>query len=115
MRGLSRDKRTIFYCTHNKTDYTDEGVLVEFNQPVEIEANVSSSKGISSTELFGNYQDYDKTIIIHNADCPIDENTALFVDKPPEFDVDGYPLFDYEVKRVAKSQNISAYAVKKVR
>lgn len=46
--------------------------------------------------------------------CPIDENTLLFVDKEPEFGNDGNPLCDYRVRRVAKSLNSISYAISKV-
>lgn len=46
--------------------------------------------------------------------CPIEETTVLFIDKKPEYDAEGNPLFDYVVKRVAKSLNVIAYAVKRV-
>ena len=46
--------------------------------------------------------------------CPIDENTVLFIDKEPGYTEDGTPLYDYIVKRVARSLNSISYAVSKV-
>ena len=46
-------------------------------------------------------------------DCPIAEDTVLFVDKNPEYK-DGKPLYDYIVKRVAKSLNSISIAISKV-
>ena len=57
---------------------------------------------------------YDKVIVTDDLSCPIDENTVLFIDKEPEYDDDGNPLYDYIVKRVAKSLNSISYAVSKV-
>ena len=48
-------------------------------------------------------------------DCPIDENSVLFVDKAPSFDDAGSPQFDYVVKRVARSLNVISIAIDKVR
>ena len=47
--------------------------------------------------------------------CPIDENTVLFVDKEPEYDADGTPIYDYFVRRVAKSLNCISIAIAKVK
>ena len=43
----------------------------------------------------------------------MDENSVLFVDKEPEFQ-DGIPLYDYIVKKVARSLNSVAYAIARV-
>ena len=114
MRGLRRNMQKIYFCNHVSTEYLKTGAEITFSGVKDVEASVSSSKGVSQTELFGNLQNYDKTIIVHEKDCPIDENTVLFVDKLPEFDEDGYPLYDYTVAKVAKTLNVSAYAVSKV-
>ena len=45
--------------------------------------------------------------------CPISEDTVLFVDKEPEYDGEK-PLYDYVVKRVAKSLNSISIAISKV-
>ena len=65
-------------------------------------------------EQFGNFISYDKVIVTDDLTCPIDENTVLFIDKSPEYDDDGNPLYDYIVKRVARSLNSISYAVSKV-
>ena len=56
---------------------------------------------------------YDKVIVTDDMDCPIAEDTVLFVDKNPEYK-DGKPLYDYIVKRVAKSLNSISIAISKV-
>ena len=53
-------------------------------------------------------------IVTDDIDCPMDENSVLFVDKKPEFDSDGNPIFDYIVKKVARSLNFASYAISKV-
>jgi hypothetical protein len=114
MRGLNRNMRKVYYCNHSKTEYTKNGTVVSYSDAKSVKASVSASKGISQTELFGNLQNYDKTMIVHDANCPIDENTVLFVDKLPEFDEDGAPLNDYVIVKVARSLNAVAYAISKV-
>lgn len=36
-------------------------------------------------------------IVTDDLSCPIDENTVLFIDKEPQYDEDGKPLYDYMV------------------
>ena len=64
-------------------------------------------------EQFGQFVSYDKVIVTDDMDCPIAEDTVLFVDKNPEYK-DEKPLYDYIVKRVAKSLNSISIAISKV-
>ena len=79
---------------------------------------------------------YDKVIVTRDMDCPIDENSVLFIDKDVEYGeavtIDyvpretvlgddeanpvtvEVPLYDYIVRRVAKSLNSISIAVRKV-
>lgn len=99
-------------------------------------ANVSPATGQSNTEIFGNLENYDKVIVTDDLTCPIDENSVLFIDKEPEFTegvtIDyqesetvlgddvvtpvtvSVPVYDYAVRRVAKSLNSISIAVRKV-
>ena len=100
------------------TIYDDEGYEsgesgVTYEDPVKIMANVSPATGESQIALFGSLDNYDKVIVIDNIDCPIDENTVLFVDKSP--DNGSSTEYDYTVFRVAKSLNSVSIAVSKVK
>ena len=99
-------------------------------------ANVSPATGQAQVEQFGGLDSYDRVIITMDMDCPIDEHTVLFIDKEPEYTevrtheiVEGQalyaddeieevvyqiPQYDHIVKRVAKSLNHIAIAVRKV-
>lgn len=77
-------------------------------------ASVSAAQGSAQVEQFGDFTAYDKVIITDNMCCPINENTVIFLDKKPKYDRDGNPLYDYIVRRVARSLNLIAYAVSKV-
>ena len=57
-------------------------------------ANISQATGQSNTEQFGNLENYDKVIVTDDLNCPIDENSVLFIDKEPEYSMDGDPMFD---------------------
>ena len=120
---LSQDinKRKFYYCLfEGSEDLTDMGGYktgekrLVYSAPVEMLANVSEAKGRSEAEQFGTDLKYDKVILTCEMDCPINEQTVLFVDREPAFDNDGCPLFDYVVSRVAKSINVITYAIRKV-
>ena len=111
-------------------------VIPAYQEAVPMYANVSPATGLSNTEQFGNLDNYDKVIVTRDMECPIDENTVLFIDKSPEYEtvhsheiVEGQalyaddevvvhdyqvPKYDYIVKRVAKSLNSISIAIRKV-
>lgn len=122
MKIMERNKRTLWYLLYDRKapavdaegNEAGEEIIV-YKPAVALRANVSPASGSSQIEQFGNLAGYDKVIVTDDMSCPIDENTVLFVDKEPEYrEADGKPLYDYIVKRVAKSMNIIAYAVTKV-
>jgi hypothetical protein len=121
MKLLKRNLSTIHYCLYERSEpiLDDDGNetgedRITYSEPVEFECSVSAATGYSATEMFGNLENYDKTLITDDMQCPIDEHSVLFVDKEPEFDTDGRPLYDYIVRRVAKSINNISFAIRKV-
>ena len=121
MRIMERNKSTFWYLLfdHKGPLLNEKGLEtgepgVFYKDAVEMRANVSAASGSSQVEQFGNFTDYSKVIMTDDMDCPIDENTVLFVDKEPEYNDAGTPLYDYIVKRVAKPLNSISYAIKKV-
>lgn len=121
MRCLKRNQQTIYYCTFTSDDtaqYDEYGNLLPettkvYGAAVAMKANVSPATGQSRTEQFGGLENYDKVIVTDDMSCPIDEQSVLFIDKEPEYD-NGTPLYDYTVRRVAKSLNSISIAVRKV-
>ena len=110
MRTLNRNKLPFWYLLYDsKVPAKDE-----YKPAVAMNANISAATGSAQVEQFGNFAGYDKVIVTDDLSCPIDENTVLFIDKEPQYDKDGKPLYDYMVKRVAKSLNSISYAVSKV-
>ena len=88
---------------------------VTYSAPVSLKCSVSPAMGTAMLELFGNLDNYDRVIITDKLDCPIDEESILFIDIPAQSDpATGAYLYNYVVKRVAKSLNFIAYAVSKV-
>ena len=120
MKTMERNKTTFWYMTYaDRVPVTDEygneiGELATYNEPVMLRANISPATGSSQVEQFGSLAGYDKVIVTDDVSCPIDENSVLFIDKAVEFTGDGKPLYDYTVKRVARSLNSVSYAVTKV-
>lgn len=121
MRVLLRNKRTFYYCLYQgREPIVDENGnrtgedRPSYSEPQEMTANISPASGISQTEQFGNLENYDKVIVTDDMDCPIDEHSVLFIDKEPEHSIDGEPMYDYTVRRIAKSINSISIAVRKV-
>lgn len=121
MKVMERNKRTFWYCLYDRKEpiidedgnETGEEQIV-YKPAQSLRANISAASGSSQVEQFGNLAGYDKVIVLDNTSCPIDENTVLFIDKEPEYGEDGNPLYDYRVKRVAKSLNSVSIAATKV-
>ena len=113
--------KPVHYCLYKGREplLDDDGnetgeYQVGYESPVELQCSVSPATGYAQVNMFGNLESYDKVLITDDTNCPIDENTLLFVDKEPEFGNDGNPLCDYRVRRVAKSLNSISYAISKV-
>lgn len=131
MKTLWRNKRTFSYCLYERDEpildeyYNDSGERrIIYSEPAEMKANISPATGAAQVEQFGNLENYDKVIVTDWLDCPIDENSVLFIDKPVTYraidgtettEVTDTPLYDYIVRRVAKSLNSVSIAVSKVK
>ncbi len=60
-------------------------------------------QGDYSEQMFGNVLDYDRTMLISDPKCPINENSRVTIDGQ-----------NYVVKAVARSLNVSQYAIKRI-
>ena len=78
-------------------------------------ANVSPASGAVAQEMVGTLDGYDRVLVSDLPECPIDETSVLYIDKEPPTAADAPVAYDYIVRRVAKSLNILAVAVRKVR
>lgn len=120
MRCLELNKVTIYYALYQgetpilDNEYNTGEMKVSFSDPVPFRANVSPATGNTYVEQFGNSVQYDKVIVTDDIHCPIDEHSVLCVDHAPSYDVDGNLIFDYVVKKVARSLNSVSIAIGKV-
>lgn len=132
---MQRNLTSFSYCLFSdKQEIIDElghstgQFITVYGDAVQSRANISPATGQSSAEQFGNLENYDKVIVTSDMNCPIDENSVLFIDKSPEYaspiTISGAnnttrsyspPVYDYTVLRVAKSLNSVSIAVKKVK
>ena len=122
MRALARNKTSFYYALYlGKEENVDaDGNLtgtytVLYSNPVECKGNISASSGSVQVEQFGNDLQYDKVVVLDDVNVPIDENSVLWVDKEVEHDKYGNPVFDYVVKKVARSLNSVSFAISKVK
>lgn len=118
MRCLERNKRGFWYALFDHVEMNEGDTYNVYKSPVHAMGNISAATGETQAAMFGNSPDYDRVIVIDELDCPIDENSVMWIDKDPPYDTqtqkyisDGW---DYIVKRVAKPLDSVSYAVKKV-
>lgn len=115
MRLLKRNLNAFTFCPFVSATRNGLSMAVTYGEPVTAYGNISPATGRVSSEMFGAEIDYDKVIILEDPNLPIDEHSILFIDKAYETDEEtGVPLYDYVVKRIAKSLNHTAVAVKRV-
>lgn len=119
MRTLVRNKQDIYYALYSsKSDTVDEygdyngEPTATYSKPEKLKANVSASRGNAEAELFGIDVDYTRTICVEGTNCPIQEDSVLWIGRVP--DDEGTVKHNYIVKAVAISLNNTVYAVKEV-
>lgn len=122
MRCLERNKKCFYYALFDSKDpvkdedgnFTGEYTM-NYKAPVHMKANISPVIGEAQADLFGSDVDYDRVIVVDEPCCPIDEYSVLFIEMPPDYDEEGNLIYDYIVKKVARSINSVSYAVSKVK
>lgn len=118
---LEINKRPFYYCLYNGLSSVMDGVYdtgektVNYSAPVLCRANIAPATGNALVDLFGTDEKYDRIIVMDNDTAPlIDEQTVLCVDVAPVYS-QGKVNYDYVVRRIAKSLNFTALAIRKVR
>lgn len=103
--ALYEDKQPLLDEYGNETGEYE----VVYSAPLPYEANISPAQGEATTRQFGDSENYDKVIVIDDANCPVCESSILWVDN-----LDTSKAHDYIVRKVARSLNSIAYAISKV-
>ena len=121
MIAMDINKRPFWYCQYKGTEmvtdsdgYKTGETRIKYSDPIPMSANVTQATGRTVQEQFGTSINYDKVILTCDMECPINENTVLFIDKPVELDEDGNPCFDYIVKRVSRGLTVITIAISRV-
>ena len=124
MRCMVRNKTKFYYAPYiSDTEIIDEygnhtgEYEVSYSNPIECFGNVSAAQGEVQSRQFGESESYDKVIVLDDRNAPMNEHSVLWVDTLPHLNEDGTTdtPWDYTVKRVARSLNSVAIAIRKVR
>lgn len=110
MRDLKRNRIKVEYSLYlgnaeimDGAGYATGEYAPKYGNKTVLYISVSSNKGDYSQQQFGNLLDYDRTMITHDTECPINENSMIYIGTE-----------QYIVKAVAKSLNAVQYAIKRV-
>lgn len=114
MKCLKRNQKPFYYALYLRRERCGSGYMPVYGEAVAARGNISPATGSTSVEQFGSNLEYDKVIVVDDVNCPIDENSVLFVDTEPARNSDGDYLYDYKVKKVARSLNSVSIAISKV-
>ena len=128
MRDLKRNQQTFYYALYQgRSDVSDSSGFktgekyVSYGAPVEMRANISPADGSTYDAIFGKDLQYSKTLVTCNMDCPIDEESVLWIGKDPYVSqVSGSSTIsvltphNYTVTKVARGLGNIVYAIKQV-
>ena len=120
MRLGFRNTKTIYFALwkENVPVLDDDGYetgdyTVGYDKPVTLDANVVSKSSTVAREYFGENLEYHK-VILTEADCPIVESTAIWIDTADPTVENSNIAHNYQVVGINDSLNYKAIAVKKV-
>lgn len=115
MRSCRKNQIKIYYSNLIRTEPAKDehgryigGEDNIYSVPEPIKISVSANKGDISQQLFGTLADYDRTLTITGTNCPINEDSRLWISVPIT------EPHDYEVKKKAVSLNETVYAIRQV-
>ena len=123
MRCLQRNRVRIFYanCIGRDPVMDEYGnqtgeYKVRYSNPKEAVGNVSAARGEIATHQFGDYESYDRVIVMDDPNVPIDTSSILWIKEMPVIKPDGTTdtPHDYVVRQVATSLNSVSIAISKV-
>lgn len=116
IRDLAQNQQPIFYKLYEgQNEIVDEwGNSTGSYEPVysalkSAMLSVSPNKGTSETDQFGTFAEYDRTMTTSDTNCPIDENSILWVDN-----ADTDEAYNFVVTKRAPWKNSVSFAIKAV-
>lgn len=114
-----RNTQTLFYAQYSdkvpildSDGYETGEYTVGYDNPVLLDANVVDKTSQIAREYFGNDIEY-KYVILTDRDCPIKEDTILWIDTENPLENEGVK-YNCLVSDIKKSLNYKAIAVKGV-
>lgn len=117
MFDLARNQFPVYYKMYTgQTEIIDEwgnktgSFIPEYSELQQAYLSVSPNKGAAANDMFGMLEDYDRTVTTADTNCPIDENSILWLDG-----ADTTGPHNYIVRKRAPWKNSIAFAVKKVK
>lgn len=112
MQMMGANMQTIHYALFtgevmavDENGYKTGERVKAYSDPVPMRINVSAARGTADVEQFGIATDYTKTMVTADMNCPIKEDTILWIGVSTDSD------WNYSVVKVAKSINCISYAV----
>lgn len=116
MKALARNKQKLHYALYSAHAevYDEDGLFTGeytegYSEPVEIKMNISPANGRTALDAFGIVSNYDKVLVTTDMDCPIAEDSILWIGADPTQNP-----HNYIVSRVARSLNSIVYGVTEV-
>ena len=122
MRCMKRNQKSFWYALYTgeaeqvdgEGNYTGD-IGPSYAEPVSMKANVSAARGTADTEIFGTDLQYSKTIATDDLNCPITEESILWIDRYPVDDNNEPVPHNYVVAGIAKSLNSLLIAIREVK
>lgn len=123
MRCLNRNKMPFYHASFERLEPTydeygnESGHRAIYGLPVSENGNISPAQGETLLRVFGDDEGYDRVLMLDKQpQTPINEQSVLWVDRLPVLNEDGSTVtpWDYIVKKVARSINCIAIAIRKV-
>lgn len=115
MRTLYLNKRPFWFAQYDsKKPILTAGGLptgeeeIVYKTPEKAFGNISASAGNAAAQIFGRLEDYTHLLLLEGTNWPIDEHTLFWLDSTP------LAAHDAIVRRIAKSINLTAVALKRV-
>lgn len=109
MRGLRRNETVIYFANFSVSETDEWGNEAQgYGAPRQYRIAVSAETGGITQNAFGDSLNYSRQMITHNMDCPINENSRLWINN------DVSQPHDYKVARVSRSLNCIVYLIERV-